>query len=171
MQALNILLLNRFGWYKTHATLGMLLIAFTLFRPDFWWDRIYPPYETHEGRNIVAQIEALPDQADARLWVAGETLEGKPVNQMVILPAGDQATADDRFRRMGLEVLVDGDDLTIDMVDFNSEAQQAGIDFDWQIYRMEVPAERLPKQLTWIPAFILLLFIFLGQRRRQGQCS
>ncbi|MGO0306668.1 TRAP transporter permease [Endozoicomonas acroporae] len=155
-------------WYET---LGMLLIAFTLFRPDFWWDRIYPPYETHEGRNIVAQVEALPNQADARLWVAGETLEGKSVNQMVILPAGDRATADDRFRHMGLEVLVDGDNLIIDMVDFNSEAQQAGIDFDWQIHRLEVPAERLPKQLTWIPAFILLLLIFLGQRRRQGQCS
>ncbi|WP_257265559.1 TRAP transporter permease [Endozoicomonas sp. ONNA2] len=155
-------------WYET---LGLLLIAFTLFRPNFWWDNVYPPYETYEGHNIVARVEALPDRADARLWVAGETLEGKPVSQLVILPAGERAPADDRFRHMGLEVLVDGDELIIDMVDFNSEAQQAGIDFDWQIYRMDVPAERLPKQLIWIPAFILLLLIFLGQRRRQGQCS
>lgn len=152
-------------WYET---LGMLLIAFTLFRPDFWWDRVYPPYETYEGNRIVSQIEALPDQANARLWVAGETLEGKQVHQMVILPAGNKASAEERFRNMGLEVLIDGDDLIIDMVDFNSEAQKVGIDFDWQIQRLEVPSDRLPKQLTWIPAFILLLFIFLGQRRRQN---
>ncbi len=66
-------------WISADSIILMLLIAFTLFRPDFWWDEVYPPYETHEGRNIVAQVEALPDQADARLWVAGETLEGKPV--------------------------------------------------------------------------------------------
>ncbi len=152
-------------WYET---LGMLLIAFTLFRPDFWWDRAYPPYETYEGNNIVTQVEALPDQANARLWVAGETLEGKQVNQMVILPAGNKASAEERFRNMGLDVLVNGDELVIDMVDFNSEAQKVGIDFDWQIQRLEVPSDRPPKQLTWIPAFILLLFIFLSQRRRQN---
>lgn len=152
-------------WYET---LGMLLIAFTLFYPDFWWDKIYLPYKTFEGSEIIMQIETLPDQADARLWVAGETLEGKQVSQMVILPAGNQASAKERFRNMGLEVLLDGDALIIDMVDFNSEAQKVGIDFDWQIHQLEVPADRPPKQLTWIPALFLLLFIFLGQRRRQS---
>ncbi|WP_095210541.1 TRAP transporter permease [Endozoicomonas ascidiicola] len=151
-------------WYET---LGLLLIAFTLFRPDFWWDKVYPPYNTYEGAAIVEQVEALPDQAGARLWVTGETLEGRQVTQMAILPAGDKGLADDRFRNMGLEVLLNDDDLIIDMVDFNSEAQKVGIDFDWQILKLEVAAERPPKQLVWIPAFLLLLLIYFGQRRRQ----
>ncbi len=156
--------LTKNRWYET---LALLLIAFTLFRPDFWWDKVYPPYNVVEGRQITTAIANLPDQAKARLWVSGETLEGKPVKQMVILPAGAQATAQERFRHMGLEVLINGDELLIDMVDFNSEAQKVGIDFDWQIQRLEMPVERLPKQLVWIPALALLLFIFLGQRRRQ----
>ncbi len=156
--------LTKNRWYET---LALLLIAFTLFRPDFWWDKVYPPYNVVEGRQITTAIANLPDQAKARLWVSGETLEGKPVKQMVILPAGAQATAQERFRHMGLEVLINGDELLIDMVDFNSEAQKVGIDFDWQIQRLEMPVERLPKQLVWIPALGLLLFIFLGQRRRQ----
>ena len=156
--------LTKNRWYET---LALLLIAFTLFRPDFWWDKVYPPYNIVEGRQITTAIANLPDQAKARLWVSGETLEGKPVKQMVILPAGAQATAQERFRHMGLEVLINGDELLIDMVDFNSEAQKVGIDFDWQIQRLEMPVERLPKQLVWIPALALLLFIFLGQRRRQ----
>ena len=150
-------------WYET---LGLLLIAFTLFRPDFWWDKVYPPYHTYEGQAIIAQVEALPDQANARLWVSGETLEGKQISQMATLPAGAPGSAEARFRHMGLEVLMDDDALIIDMVEFNSEAQKVGIDFDWQIQRLEVPAERLSKQLVWIPALILLLLIFLGQRRR-----
>ena len=59
----------------------------------------------------------LPDGANARLWVSGETLEGRKVNKLAILPAGPAASADERFRHMGLEVLIEGDNLVIDMVD------------------------------------------------------
>lgn len=155
--------LVRNRWYET---LGMLLIAFTLFRPDFAWNKVFPPYQDIDGSSIVNAVETLPEDAQARLWVSGETLEGRQVNQLVILPAGHKGASEERFRNMGLEVLVDGKNLVIDSVDFNSEAQKAGIDFDWTIDRMEMPSERLPKQLMWIPALLLLLLIFLGQRRR-----
>ncbi|MCW7552060.1 DUF3394 domain-containing protein [Endozoicomonas gorgoniicola] len=42
----------------------------------------------------------------------------------------------------------------------------AGIDFDWTLNRLEIPVERPPRQLIWIPALLLLGLIFLGQRRR-----
>ena len=41
-------------WYET---LALLLIAFSLFRPEFWWDKIHPPYEYREGSEIVHALE------------------------------------------------------------------------------------------------------------------
>ena len=156
-------------WYET---LALLLIAFSLFRPEFWWDRVYPPYTQNEGADIITTLESLPDNADARLWVSGENLSGRPVSKLALLPAGPRGSAEERFGHMGLEVLVSGQLLTIDMVDFNSQAQSLGIDFDWTIDRIEVINHRPPKQLAWIPALLLLLGIFRGQRRRRaGQQS
>ena len=151
-------------WYETVA---LLLIAFSLFRPEFWWDKIYPPYEHREGTEIISALEALPQSSEARLWVSGETLEGRDVKKLAILPAGPKASADERFRHMGLDVMVDGDDLIIDMVDFSSKAQDMGIDFDWTIDQMEVVSDRYPKQIIWIPTLLLLLGVFLSQRRRK----
>ena len=102
-------------WYEI---LALLIIAFTMFRPDFWWDRLYPPYEYKEGAAIVTSLERLPANADARLWVSGETLEGRDVSKMVILSAGARGSAEERLRSMGLEVIIEGDLLTIDMVGF-----------------------------------------------------
>ncbi|OED44289.1 C4-dicarboxylate ABC transporter [Endozoicomonas sp. (ex Bugula neritina AB1)] len=150
-------------WYET---LALLLIAFTMFRPDFWWDRLYPPYEYKEGAAIVTALEQLPTGADARLWVSGETLEGREVSKMAILPAGPEGSAEERLNSMGLDVIVEGNTLTIDMVDFSSKAQTMGIDFDWTIDRIDIPSERLPQQLIWIPALLLLGLMFLSQRRR-----
>ena len=41
----------------------LLLVAFTLFRPDFWLDRVQPPYQTV----AVAQIIELLDDPDSAL--------------------------------------------------------------------------------------------------------
>ena len=150
-------------WYET---LTLLLIAFTLFRPDFWWDQLYPPYEYKEGATIVSSLEQLPSNSDARLWVSGETLDGREVSKMVILPAGPTGSAEERLQFMGLEVINENHVLTIDMVDFSSQAQIMGIDFDWTIDAIETPNDRLPKQLIWFPSLLLLGLMFFGQRRR-----
>ena len=151
-------------WYET---LALLLIAFSLFRPEFWWDRLYPPYEYQEGAAIVTALEQLPDNGNARLWVSGETLAGREVNKLATLSAGPAGSAEERFRHMGLEVLVEDQILTIDMVDFSSEAQYMGLDFDWTIDRIEIPSQRYPKQLIWIPTLLLLFGLYVGQRKRK----
>ena len=155
-------------WYET---LALLLIAFSLFRPEFWWDKLYPPYEYREGPEILSSIETLPENSDARLWVSGETLEGREVSMLATLPAGPVAPADERFRFMGLEVMIDDQELIIDMVDFSSKAQDIGIDFDWTIDRIELASSRYPKQIIWIPTLLLLLGVFLGQRHRKEKAA
>ena len=54
-----------------------------------------------------------------------------------------------------------------DNVMFGSPAQQAGLDFDWQILDIRVEAERPPKQLMFIPATLLLALVAMLQLRRR----
>ncbi|UYM18937.1 DUF3394 domain-containing protein [Endozoicomonas euniceicola] len=54
----------------------------------------------------------------------------------------------------------------MDRVNFDSPAEAAGIDFDWSLNRLEIPVQRPPRELIWIPALLLPGLIFLGQRRR-----
>ena len=58
--------------------------------------------------------------------------------------------------------------VVIDTLEFGSPAEQAGLDFDWEILAIEVPADRAPKQLMLIPAFLLLgamAWLQIGRRR------
>ena len=57
--------------------------------------------------------------------------------------------------------------MLIDNIGFGSPAEEAGLDFDWEITSVEVPAERLPKEIFYIPALLLLGLIVLMQRRRR----
>lgn len=158
--------LTKTRWYETAA---LLLIAFTLFRPGFFWDRIFPAYETFKGTEIVQGIETLPEDSEARIWVSGENLDGKIISKLAILPAGSLNEGTERLREMGLEVIENENRLIVDMVGFDSPAEKAGIDFDWQLDKLEAPADRLPREIIWIPALLLLGVIFLGQRKRRNQ--
>jgi len=52
---------------------------------------------------------------------------------------------------------------------FGSVAQDAGLDFDWEIINLQVKADRPPKQLMFIPALLLLGFVAWVQRRRRPE--
>ena len=156
--------LTKTRWYET---IGLLLIAFTLFRPGFWWDQIYDPYETFEGEQIIAGLEKVPLNNEIRLWVSGENLDGRMVSKLSILPTGSETGAEQQLSFMGLQTYQSDGKLKVDMVNFDSPAEAAGIDFDWSLNRLEIPVERPPRELIWIPALLLLGLIFLGQRRRK----
>ena len=57
-------------------SLALVLVAFTLFRPGFWWDMVYPPVEVVPATRIEAIAEGLPPTSTfgstprARPWTA-----------------------------------------------------------------------------------------------------
>ena len=57
--------------------------------------------------------------------------------------------------------------LLIDTVGFDSPAAKAKLDFDWQIVLVELPSDRLPKKVFWLPALGMLGLIIVMQRRRR----
>lgn len=157
---------------KYWETAALLLIAFTLFRPGFWLDIVEPPYSQVNPTAIHQYVSELPDNADLRLNVEGETLDGKFIRKTVNFAMGDKDEGAQRLlKASGLELVTVDDKVMVDNVNFGTPAERLGVDLDWQITAIEQPAERFAKQWFFIPAFFLLLFVMLVQRRRQAKLS
>ena len=152
-------------------TLVLLVVAFTLFRPGFWWDLVYPPLQRVAAAEIVELAESLPADGEMRLTASGENIDGELETKSVKLPLGPSAPGAQRLEHAGLEVRVEEGKVLIDNLVFGGAAEQAGLDFDWEILVLEKTAERPPKQLVYLPALALLAglaWLQLNRRRRQG---
>ncbi|MGB1160144.1 MAG: TRAP transporter permease [Alphaproteobacteria bacterium] len=158
-------------WWES---LALILVALILFRPGLIWDRVQAPYVTAEPAQVFALAEQADSFADIRLQLEGENIDGDFISSTFMLPLGEQGPSGNERLELsaGLTLLEDDDGMIIvDMVGFLSPAEKAGIDFDWQIKGVEINADRLPKELAFIPAFLLLLLIVLLQRRRQPRTA
>lgn len=150
----------------------LLLVAFTLFRPDYWQDMVEAPYESINPNQIVSYVSALPDNSLLRMRVEGETLDGKYVKTTVNFNMGAQAEGAQRlFKETGLELATSDDGVTVDNIRFGSIAEQAGMDFDWKISSIEHPVKRFAKEWFFIPALIVLVLVIFVQRRRLGDSA
>jgi len=145
----------------------LLLVAFTLFRPQYWIDQIQPPYVTVPFVTAAPLIEAAPAMSDVRMMVQGETLEGDIETRTVLLPLGDRAEMAVRLEGAGLVLRSDAEGTFVDDVVFMSPAADAGIDFDWQILSIELPQEQPNAYFMYLPAGLLLFGVWSIQRRRR----
>ena len=101
------------------------------------------------------------------MTVQGENIDGKFVTRTIQLPLGKGDDGAQRLAEAGLEVRIEDDKAFADNVMFGSDAQNVGIDFDWEIVNLQVAADRPPKQLMFIPALLLLGLIAWSQHRRK----
>jgi TRAP transporter 4TM/12TM fusion protein len=153
---------------RLYESLLMLLVAFTMFRPGFWMDMIEPPYDIRPPSELMEIIEAKPANDFARLRFEGMDMEGRDVSKVVMLNMGPEGPAIERLRRAGLEVMEMGEEVEVMSVDFSSAAERFGIGFGMNITEVLVPdATRLPNELAYAPALVLLGGIYLLQRRRR----
>ncbi|MEM7226027.1 MAG: TRAP transporter permease [Pseudomonadota bacterium] len=156
----------------------LLLVAFTLIRPGFWLDRVEPPFHSVDPSRIESLSAEQPGGANIRLLVEGENFSGELVRKVVLLPLGaaGRTGAERLYDSAGLEisiddgqVIVDDGQVIVDDVRVNSPAQQWGMDFDWIVLELQLPAERMAKQWFYLPAIALLALVVilqLGRRRK-----
>lgn len=157
---------------KAYESILLLLIAFTLFRPGYWMDMIYPEYNIVEPTEIAQTAEKYSDGESMRLVIAGEKFE-KIVNTTILLPLGPQKDENGkiiegtkRLEDAGLLLEKEDNKLIVDKV-FGSPAEKAGINPYWELVRVEFPSDRPSKELFAIPALLLLGLIISLQRRRK----
>ena len=161
------------GYFVTRSRLWesalLLVVALTLFRPGFWLDRIQPAWVVEPPAKVLSMAEAAPDGARLRVKLEGTTLDGKEVASTYQLPLGSAGgTGAERLSQSsGLDLIERDGQMIVDGITFGGMAERLGIDFDWVVTGVEVEAERWPKELFDIPAFLLLGLVFWLQRRRK----
>ena len=147
----------------------LLLIAFILFRPGYFWDKVFPPYLEKPGSELTQIVEDMKPGTMVRLMVKGEKMNGDEYTKEVMLPVGDAATGVERIAKIGFETRNENGSIWVDFVVFASKAEKIGIDFDQEIVMVKVDANRLPQQILFLPALALLAMIYSMQRKRRDQ--
>jgi len=159
------------GYFLTKSriweTVALLLVAFTLFRPGFWWDMAFPPLTQEPAAKLEPMVEKMEPGAQLRIMFKGEKMDGTEFTKTVMLPVGDEATGVERLTAIGLETRNEDGKILIDNIVFSSAAEKAGMDFDQEILNIQIPAKRLPKQLMFIPALVLYALVWFLQRGRK----
>ncbi|MBA5778281.1 TRAP transporter permease [Stappia sp. F7233] len=158
------------GWFLTRSriweTVALLLLAFTFFRPGFWMDMIYPPYEEVPPTEISQAAERVPAGEPLRLRVSGVDAVGERREWVVLLNLPEGGSGSERLEGAGLTLLDQDGKMIIDDVAFGSAAQDVGLDWDQEIVRVLTPVETPSKYWLYIPALLLLGLVVLAQRRR-----
>lgn len=162
------------GWFitknKIWETIALLAVTFLFFRPGFIVDKFYPPLTELPAAQIFQIAGELPDKAQIRVQVKGETLEGRAVNKVVMLPVGDKSLGDGVARlkqAAGLELKEDDGKLIIDNLVFGGVAEKQKLDFDWEIASVKIEnADRPAKQWMYLLGLILLALVWFSQKAR-----
>ena len=157
------------GWFlarnRIHETVLLMLVAFTLFRPGFWMDMIAPPFEERPPAAIEEAAMAAPVGSELRLGIEGLDAIGEPVSFVALLPVMEGGTGAERLSAAGL-TLLQGEEVVIDDVAFDSPAQEAGLDWDQTVTRVMVPKDQLSKYWMFLPALGILALVVMMQRGR-----
>jgi hypothetical protein len=161
------------GFFLTKSrlweTAALLLVAFTLFRPGFWWDMAYPEYDEQPGHNIVQVVETMSPGDQLIMTVKGEKMNGDAYTKTIMLPVGEEPTGAERLQAIGMEFREEEGKQLVDNVVFSSAAEKAGIDFNQEILNIKMPSDRLPKEIMFVPALVLLGFVWFLQRGRRAK--
>lgn len=164
---------NRF-----YESMMLILIAFTFFRPGFWMNYYIPEFEQVNSTELFSIAEKAEDDGKIRAVVEGYNFAGEKKQTTIIIPFdkknnknGKELSGQARIEKFGLFLSPIDNQLVVDRVEFGSEAEKLGIDFDWRLLYLEKPSARPPKELFFIPATLLLFFIIYLQRRRRDEIN
>ena len=159
------------GYFLTKSriweTAALLLVAFTLFRPGFWWDMMYPPLTEEPATKIEEIVQEIDPGSHLILTLQGEDFHGNMFTKTIMLQVGDETSGLDRLSAIGMELREEEGKVLVDNVGFSSIAEKAGLDFDQEILNIQRPNKRPPKQLMFIPAMCLLSFVYFLQAKRR----
>ena len=160
---------------KLYESAALLLVAFTLFVPNFWLDRVQPEFARLSGTQFEDVLTNATPGDTLRFEVSGPDFNtGQPRNLTLVLTV-DETPPEQRVAQTGLFLMADDERMVMDEPMFGSPFQSALGDFDFygreqvEITAVLRPADRMPEQLFYIPALLLLFGVILLQRRRQTQ--
>ena len=166
------------GWFLTRNRIWesaiLLLVAFTLFRPGFWLDRVQAPFTSEEGSKVYEVVDEVAPDGTATFVVSGPNFNtGEEDSTTLLVSLGETEEASDRLRTAGLDVRVeDGIAIVDEPLVGTPYFELIGNLFDFyaddpvKISEIKKPAARMPKEIFYLPAILLFGLVYWLQRRR-----
>jgi len=159
------------NWFrvKSHLWETALLLAAVvlLFRPDFFMDRLYPAHQSVPAAQVFEVAGKVASNDRVVMVIQGSTIEGRDITKTVALQLGE-AGADGRKRLMeaGLQLVPLGDAVQIGQVKFGTRAAKSGFEQGWDVSAVQVPTDRPTAHWFYLPALLLIGFVWWNQGRR-----
>lgn len=155
--------LARNRWWETAA---LLLVCFTLFRPNFWMDRIAPPRVNGPAASIGKVVDETAGAGTLRLRIQSTNFSGDDVIKTVRLGLGAKGHARQRLNEAGIGLSSLTAAPTITSVRPGSEAARLKLRPGDRIDSVVVPNPRPDPFWFALPALALLGLVTVLQRRR-----
>ncbi len=158
---------------RAWETAVLVVVTFTLFRPDIYRDWFYAPYSVAPVTQLQAEIDKLKPDDNMRLRIEVEEKDksGKVeiAQRTFILPVS-KGPPEGRLKRAGLELDAAPKDGKLEIVDIivDSKAERARLDIANRnrLLGIEVRNPQPAKEWFALPAFLLLALVIFTQRRR-----
>jgi len=156
------------GWFRVRCRWWeialLLLAAFALFRPNFFMDKLYAPYEERAASEVFRYAKETPQDYPLVLVIEGTNVEGDEVRKTVALELGKPGDARARLAEAGLGLSALGSEVRIANVKFGSRARKSGFEQGFKVAAVKVPAERPAEQWIYLPALALIALVWFLQR-------
>lgn len=159
------------NWFRVRShwweTLLLAAAVVLLFRPDFFMDRITPAYQPVPAAQVFDVARQVPADDRVVMVIQGTTIEGDEVTKTVALQLGE-AGPDGRKRLLdaGLQLVPLGDAVQIGQVKFGTRAAKSGFEQGWDVSAVQVPTDRPTPHWFYLPALLLVGFVWWNQGRR-----
>jgi len=156
-------------------SLMLILVAFTLFRPGYWLDQVQAPFEELPSSQLIEVAENQPVGEPLRLQVVGPDFDNpdKLAQITVLADLGEPGDGETRLEQAGLTVIMEDDGVTLEEPFAGTAFFQTLQMFDFyadplvRVEKIQLPAERIAKEVFYLPALLLLAIVIWFQRRRQ----
>ncbi len=159
--------------YKLESA-ALLLVAFTLFVPNFWMNQVIPPYQQTDPLAVEEVLDGLEPGDRVRLVVQGPDFDTGGDTSFTISHVVEEGDGAARIDEMGLFLMPEDDRMVMEEPAFGSRYERDLGRFDFYdpdrpvvLAAVQVPVAQPPAELFYIPALVLLLIVIGLQRRRQ----
>jgi hypothetical protein len=162
------------GWLlvrnRRWESLLLLLLAFSLFRPDYWQNHFFPPQALLPAAGLASHLSSLNGMDSVRLQMEVESDDGGRELRNVRLQLPPQPSGD-RLEQLGFITEPNEDRLRVEDIAFMSVAEKAGLEAGYTLningYYTELPQP--PRALFLLPPLCLLAVVAWGQYRRKNK--
>jgi len=154
---------------RIHESLILLVIAFAIFRPDFWMDVITPPYKKAVEYKIQKVFNDAEKGQRIKIGVMGENNIGDPRPFTVFVDIDEEHKGLDRLREYGLIVRKEEGQVFVDDLVFNSLAEKEGFDFEYEITSLDISQKQINRNWIYFVAICTLFGVIFMQRSRKSE--